>query len=268
MSDKINTNYKKIAVFGGIYNNYLALEEAIKSAKENDVEEIFCLGDLGAFGPFPDKVFPLLIENNIKVMQGNYDNSISNNIDNCQCGYTDPLDNYFAKISYDYTYKNTSEKYKKWMKNLPEHLSIKLGKYKVYMSHGSPRQMNEFLWESSTPDYFLKKLLSDYKCDILLATHTGLKWFREIDTDKYFINVGVLGRPENDGKTNVWYALLEIIDNKLEYKFIPVNYDYKKLASEMKLENIPDEFIQTVLTGYWTTCLEILPIKERMRGKF
>jgi hypothetical protein len=27
------------------------------------------------------------------------------------------------------------------------------------------------------------------------------------------------------------------------------------------------EFVQTVLTGYWTTCLEILPSKERSRGR-
>lgn len=263
----LDKSYQKIAVFGGIYNNYLALEEAIKSAKSNNVEQIFCLGDLGAFGPYPDRVFPLLIENNIKVMQGNYDNSISNNIDNCQCGYTDPLDNYFAQISYEYTYKNTSEKYKLWMKELPEFIKIQLGKYKIHMSHGSPRQMNEFLWESATSEYFLKKLFKDYYCDILLATHTGIKWLKQID-DNYFINVGVLGRPENDGQTNVWYTILEIENNSLKTEFIPVYYDYNRLAKEMKRENLPDEFIQTILTGYWTTCLDILPVKERLKGKF
>lgn len=264
MQDK---TYKKIAVFGGIYNNYLALEEAIKDAKSKNVEDIFCLGDLGAFGPYPDKVFPLLINNNIKVIQGNYDNSISNNIDNCQCGYTDPLDNYFAKISYEYTYKNTSEKYKLWMKDLPENIRIKLGDYNVYMCHGSPRQMNEFLWESTTPNNFLKKLFNDFNCDILLATHTGIKWFREID-NKFFVNVGVLGRPENNGKTNVWYTILEILENKLKIDFIPLNYDYQLLAREMEKERLPKEFIETVLTGWWTTCLEILPIKERLKGIF
>lgn len=260
--------YNKIAVFGGIYNNYLALEEAIKDAKSKNVEDIFCLGDLGAFGPHPDRVFPLLIENNVKVMQGNYDNSIGNNIDNCQCGYTDPMDNYFARISYDYTYKNTSEENKMWMKNLPEFIKIQLGDFKVHMAHGSPRQMNEFLWESTSPNFFLKKIMSDYMCDILLTTHTGIKWFRKVDENKYFVNVGVLGRPENDGKTNVWYTILEIEDSNLKVDFIPVNYNYKKLAKEMETENLPKEFIDTVLSGWWTTCLEILPVKERLRGKF
>ena len=29
-----------------------------------------------------------------------------------------------------------------------------------------------------------------------------------------------------------------------------------------------DEFVETVLTGWWTTCLEVLPARERRRGKF
>ena len=36
----------------------------------------------------------------------------------------------------------------------------------------------------------------------------------------------------------------------------------------MNHEGLPQEFIDTVLTGWWTTCLEILPSKERKRGKF
>ena len=53
---------------------------------------MFCLGDLGAFGPHPDRVFPLLFDNNVECIQGNYDHSIGNDLNDCQCGYTDPRD--------------------------------------------------------------------------------------------------------------------------------------------------------------------------------
>jgi hypothetical protein len=39
---------------------------------------------------------------------GNYDDSIGNNLPDCQCGYTDPADNYYARLSYQYTYRKTS----------------------------------------------------------------------------------------------------------------------------------------------------------------
>jgi len=259
---------KKVALFGGVYSNYLSLEEVIKSANKKKVDAIYCLGDLGAFGPHPDKVFPILKENNIQVVQGNYDNSIGNDKDDCQCGYTDPGDNYYARLSYDYTYKNTSDEFKKWMKALPVEIRFELGKYKILLCHGSPRQMNEFLWETTSPTHFLEKLCRDYDADIICTTHTGIHWNRKLSGDKYFVNVGVIGRPENDGNTFVGYTLLELKNDKLNIEYIPVEYNFKKLAEEMRKEKLPEEFVETILTGWWTTCLEILPGKERNKGKY
>ena len=42
-------DHQRIAVFGGVYNNYLALAAAIHDAKERDIDACYCLGDLGAF---------------------------------------------------------------------------------------------------------------------------------------------------------------------------------------------------------------------------
>lgn len=259
--------HKKIALIGGVYSNYLALEETIKDARRRGVDAIYCLGDLGAFGPHPDRVFPLLRDNNIPVVQGNYDNSIGNNLEDCQCGYTDPRDNYFAKISYDYTFANTSEQNKLWMRDLPSEIRFMLGKYRVLLCHGSPRKMNEFLWQSTSPDHFLGKLFNDYEADIICATHTGIHWHKSLPGDKHFANVGVIGRPENNGETHVGYVILEEKD-KPAFTYIPIEYDYRRLAEEMRQEELPEEFVQTVLTGWWTTCLEILPAKERKVGMY
>lgn len=260
-------NYKKIAVFGGVYNNHLALEALVKDAKNRGAEKFYCLGDLGAFGPNPDKVYPILLEHDIEVVQGNYDNSIGNGLSDCQCGYTDPQDNYFAQISYDYTFANTSEEFKAYQKNLPKEIRLEFGGKRVLLCHGSPRKTNEFLWESTTPNHFLKKLIQDYDADVILTTHTGIHWQRKMPDDNLFANIGVIGRPENDGKTNVWYSILTA-NGVVEIEFIPLEYDCKSLSQEMKQQKLPREFIDTILTGWWTTCLEILPVKERLRGKF
>ena len=57
--------YQRIACFGGVYSNYLALAAAIDDARNCRAEQLFCLGDLGAFGPHPDRVFPLLDEHSL-----------------------------------------------------------------------------------------------------------------------------------------------------------------------------------------------------------
>jgi hypothetical protein len=110
---------ERIAVFGGVYSNYLALAAAIADARSKGVDALYCLGDLGAFGPHPDRVFPLLRDNRILCIQGNYDLSIASDFSDCQCGYTDPRDNYFAQISYEYTYRHTSEVHRRWLRGLP-----------------------------------------------------------------------------------------------------------------------------------------------------
>ncbi len=258
---------ERIAIFGGIYNNYLALGGALKDAGARGVDALYCLGDLGAFGPHPDRVFPLLHEQQVQCIQGNYDNSIGNGLADCQCGYTDPRDNHFARISYAYTFENTSPVHRAWMRDLSMQRRIQLGRYRLLLCHGSPRRMNEFLWESTCSTHFLEHLARSHDADVILTTHTGLKWHRPLADDRHFINVGVLGRPENDGRTNVWYTLLEA-GPSLRVEFVPVEYDHLRLAREMREERLPEEFIETVQTGWWTTCLEVLPAKERRRGKF
>jgi predicted phosphodiesterase len=258
---------ERIAVFGGIYNNYLALQAALEDVRRRGVDAVYCLGDLGAFGPHPDRVFPLLHEHNVLCIQGNYDNSIGNELADCQCGYTDPRDNHFARLSYAYTLEHTSPANRAWMREQPMQRRIELGRHRLLLCHGSPRRMNEFLWESTTPTHFLERLADDHQADVILGTHTGIKWRRGLAGERHFINVGVLGRPENDGRTNVWYAVLEVRP-ELQVEFVPVEYDHGRLGREMSEEKLPGEFIETVLTGWWTTCLEILPAKERRRGKY
>jgi diadenosine tetraphosphatase ApaH/serine/threonine PP2A family protein phosphatase len=212
-------------------------------------------------------VFPLLHDHGVQCIQGNYDHSVGNGLADCRCGYTDPRDNYFARISYEYTFTHTSPAHRAWLHELPAERRLGLGRYRLLLCHGSPRRTNEFLWESTTSTHFLEHLATAHDADVILTTHTGIKWHRRLSGDRHFVNVGVLGRPENDGRTHVWYALLEA-GPEFRVAFVPVAYDHERLARDMRDEKLPEEFVTTVLTGWWTTCLEVLPAKERRRGKF
>ena len=98
-------------------------------------------------------------------------------------------------------------------------------------------------------------------------THTGIKWHRALPSGRHALNVGALGRPENDGTPRVWYTLVTAAP-ELEVEFVPVHYDHETLAREMIREELPAEFVETIQTGWWTCCLESMPVKERVRGRY
>jgi predicted phosphodiesterase len=261
--------HSRIAFFGGIYSNYLALQEAIALARSRGVEATWALGDFGAFGPHPDRACEILRSRGIAAIQGNYEESLSTDARDCHCGYVDPRDNHYAQISYDYTFAETSSDHKRWMATLPKTARLELGGKKLLLCHGSPRRINEFLWRSTTPAAFVDRLLSDHDADLIVCTHTGIHWSRvDPRTGRGIVNIGALGRPANDGRTNVWFAVLESTPSGVAVEFVPVEYDHARLAREMTEEGLPREFVETIETGWWTTCLEILPAKERANGRY
>jgi hypothetical protein len=260
---------RRIAVFGGVYSNAHALAATLADIGTRDVDAVFCLGDLGGFGPHPDRVFPLLRDGRVRTIQGNYDQAVAAAHADCDCGYTDPRDNHYARLSYAYTLANTSADHRRFLGALPAQRRLTLGDARTLLCHGSPRAISEFLWESTTSDGLVTRLLDDAETDVVLCTHSGIKWHRRLADGRHLVNVGVIGRPENDGTTRVWYTLLTAEPGRdLDVEFVSVAYDHEALAREMRAESLPPEFVETVLTGWWTTCLEVLPARERARGRF
>jgi diadenosine tetraphosphatase ApaH/serine/threonine PP2A family protein phosphatase len=260
--------FHRVALFGGIYSNYLALGAALRLARARDVDVTVALGDFGAFGPHPDRTLETLRDAALPALMGNYEESLSSGAEDCHCGYTDPRDNAFAQVSYDYTRSNTAAEHKRWMGTLPGQIRLRLGRARLLLCHGSPRRINEFLWGSTTPGPFIRRLVAEHEADVVVCTHTGLHWSRFVEPGRGVVNCGALGRPANDGRTNVWFALLEAEGDGVRVEFVPVAYDHERLAREMEAESLPPEFVETIRTGWWTSCLEILPAKERAAGRY
>jgi diadenosine tetraphosphatase ApaH/serine/threonine PP2A family protein phosphatase len=156
------------------------------------------------------------------------------------------------------------------MGRLPGAIRLVLGDHEALLCHGSPRRTNEFLWESGCSDHFLGWLLDEGRADVLCVTHTGLPWSRALPGRRLVVNVGAIGRPANDGDPRVSYAILTASDegDPPHVEWRRVAYDHAALAGEMRAEGLPEEFIETIETGWWTTCLEVLPMKERARGRY
>lgn len=256
----------RIAVFGGAYSNPYAVRALLEDAGRRGCERVICLGDLGGFGAEPEAVWPLLVDGGVECIAGNYDVAIGRGDPDCGCGYRDPRDNELAQVAYDYTKAHTSPQFAAWMRTLPTERRDTVEGVALHLVHGSPLGLNDFFWESLHDDEVSARTLAS-GADVVLCTHSGLPWQRRSD-GTLVVNVGVVGRPANDGCRDVWYAVVDLEAGEVEAALVALPYDWAAQAASMRAAGLPEAFTETVETGWWTSCLQILPPWERSRGRF
>jgi len=262
----VNAEPVRIGVCGGPYGNPYALQAFVADARARGCEQLFCLGDLGGFGAEVDALWPILTGNDITCVAGNYDVAIARADPDCGCGYRDPRDNAYAQLTYDHTLAHTSRVFAAWMGRLPTERRLQLGGVDVHLVHGSPLALNDFWWQSLPADEHRARVAAS-GADVILCTHSGLAWQAQVE-GRLVVNVGVLGKPANDGQREVRYAVLDLVPGAPRAEIITLAYDWAAQAGSMRAAGLPEAFVETIETGWWTTCLEALPPAERAAGRF
>jgi hypothetical protein len=254
---------ERIALAGGPYSNFAAVAAFLDATSA--IEHRFCLGDVGGFGPQPDRTLDLIRGSGLVCLQGNYDHAIGHGESDCGCGYVDPHDRHYAQVSYDYTERNTSAHHKAWLRELPGEIMLRWRGERLLLCHGSPDQVNDFIWESETADPVIARWLSAHGAIGICATHSGLPWVRLLDDRRFWFNVGVLGRPAHEDSSRVFYGTIDFRREAAAPvpRLIALDYDPVPVAAAMRAEGLPDVFIESLLKGRWTTCCNILPPHER-----
>jgi hypothetical protein len=252
---------ERIALCGGPYSNFAAVDAFL--AATAGVPR-FCLGDLGGFGPHPDRTLDLVRGSGMTCVQGNYDHAVGHDERDCGCGYLDPEDRRTAQVSFDYTASRTSAHHKAWLRTLPPQLLVEWRDARLLLVHGSPDSVNAFVWESATDDATIDAWLARERVDGICATHSGLPWIRRTARG-FWCNVGVIGRPAHERSRRVGYALVDFPAPARTPRpaLVPLDYDAAPVAAAMRAEGLPEAFALSLETGLWTTCSAILPEAER-----
>jgi predicted phosphodiesterase len=257
--DRVET----IALCGGPYSNFAAVDAFL--AATADLPHRYCLGDLGGFGPHPDRTVERIRAAGVVCVRGNYDHAVGFDQRDCGCGYVDPVDRATAQVSFDYTAAHTSATNKEWLRTLPTQVVLAWRGLRVLLVHGSPDEVNEFVWDSETGDTRIDAWLERERVDGICATHSGVPWIRTTARG-FWCNVGVLGRPAHDGTRRVGYARVRFPAGAPvpHAELVPLDYDVAPVAAAMRAEGLPDAFARALELGVWTTCASILPPAERV----
>ena len=238
----------RIALISDIHSNTIALRSVLEDIERQDIEQIFCLGDLTGYAPYPDKIFPLIHDQKIQTLMGNYDEAVAFDKEDCGCGYADETCELMGKISFDWTLKHTSQENKEWMKDLPKDIRLNIDGKKILMVHGSPENISGRI-EPDISDEELNEVMEKADADILCCGHTH--WpFHKIIGEKHIINPGSVGRPRI-GSPQANYAVVDI-KNGCNVRFRFIDYDYESFAKEIETSPMPENnFAEVLRTGYW-----------------
>jgi putative phosphoesterase len=236
----------RTAVITDIHANLPALEAALGRIEEIGVDAVYCGGDLVGYGPHPDEVCALIERRGIPTIHGNYDHAIARDHDDCGCAYVTPHDRELGQRSVDWTLANTGPAAKAFMRGLPFDLRFTVGETSVRLVHGSPRKVNEYLFEDK-PASLYERLAAQVDEDVLVFGHTHKPWIRE-HGGVLFVNCGSVGKPK-DGDPRGAFAILEDAGGGFSARIERVGYDAEAVAREVAAAGLPSEFAEKLVAA-------------------
>ncbi|MBE7470939.1 MAG: YfcE family phosphodiesterase [Anaerolineae bacterium] len=237
----------QITIFGDIHANLPALEAVQADMAARRLSNFYCLGDLVGYGTSPNEVISVIREWNIPTLMGNYDQGVGNSSDDCGCAYTNPVAEALGKRSIAWTNDHTTEENKAFLRQLLQQIPLQLGDLRVVLVHGSPRRINEYLFEDR-PASSLERLLDLVEADVLVCGHTHLPYHRILPSGRHVVNAGSVGKPK-DGDPRAGYVVLQASGRELEVNFMRVAYDIERAAQAIEASTMPHEYAQMLRTG-------------------
>lgn len=240
---------ERVAIFSDIHANLPALEAVLADmdARGLPVTDRYCLGDLVGYATFPNEVIETIRTHNIPCIMGNYDLGVGNSSDDCGCAYKDAHSEALGKRSIAWSNEHTTPENKAYLRGLVDRIPLKLGDLRLMLVHGSPRRINEYLYEDR-PDASFERLLDMVESDVMLCGHTHIPYHKVLPSGRQVINEGSVGKPK-DGDPRACYVVLEAEGKKLNVEFIRVPYDIERAASAIEQSEIPREYAQMLRAG-------------------
>lgn len=235
----------RIAVISDIHANLHALEAVWADLEAQEPDAVYCLGDLVGYGAYPNEVIDFVQSRAIPTIMGNYDDGVGFDRDDCGCVYKDPDDDRRGKQSLMWTREHTTADRKAYLRELHIQIRLDLGGQQVLFVHGSPRKMNEYLYEDRPPSVF-ENVAKVAGCDLLFFGHTHLPYQKQV-ARTLFVNTGSVGKPK-DGDPRAGYVIADLA-GRPRVDFRRVAYDVAAAARAVRESGLPTHFADLLESG-------------------
>ena len=256
----------KIALFSDIHANLPALEAFFKDVESKKPDAIYCLGDLVGYNIWPNEVVNEIRKRSIPTIAGNYDFGIGRTSDDCGCAYKTDDEKANGAVSISFTNEIVKPEERAYLRTLPAHIKVEFqlnqDKLNLLLVHGSPRKINEYLFEDRDEKSLLR-IMHDADADIMCFGHTHKPYHRILNENvasgdhfRHAINIGSVGKPK-DGDPRGCYVLLHISDHSnitdkdsIRAEFIRFTYDVEEAAKAVEDSRLPNAYAEALRTAH------------------
>lgn len=235
----------RFAIYSDVHGNLHAFEAVLADIAKAKFDGVYCLGDLVGYGAFPNEVTERVRANGTPTVMGNYDDGTGFERDECGCAYREPVDQELGERSFAWTKARVTPENKAYLRTLVNEIRFDADGKRVLLVHGSPRRINEYLFEDRPLSSF-QRLAASSNADIIVFGHTHKPYTKSVD-GVLFLNVGSVGKPK-DGDCRACYAVLDTKEMPTAV-FRRVDYDVKQAAAAIRATELPDEFAFDIETG-------------------
>lgn len=235
----------RLAVFSDIHGNLPALEAVLDDIGRRGVDAVYCLGDLVGYAPFPNEVTERMRREQIPTIMGNYDDGVGFDRDDCGCAYREEGERVRGQRSLEWTRAEVTPENKAFLRTLAPEIRIAVGGRRMLLVHGSPRRMNEYLFENRALSSF-QRLAASSNADVIVFGHTHKPYAKLVD-GVWFVNAGSVGKPK-DGNWHACYALLDLTAD-MPASFVRVPYGIGTVTNAIRRSELPHEFADDLEHG-------------------
>lgn len=254
-----------IALFSDIHANLPALEAFFIDVDSRNPDALYCLGDLVGYNIWPNEVVNEIRSRKIPTIAGNYDFGIGRMSNECGCAYKTDHEKDNGKISISFTNSVIKEDERAYLRTLPAHIKIEFQlnehKLNLLLVHGSPRKINEYLFEDREEKSTLR-IMEQANADVMCFGHTHKPYHRILNSGvegqnhfRHAINIGSVGKPK-DSNPQGGYVMLTINDNSsildkdsIQVEFIRFNYDIEAAARAVEESILPNDYATSLREG-------------------
>ena len=229
----------RLALLSDIHSNLPALDAVLDDIASTGVDARYVLGDLVGYAPWPNEVLERLQDEQIPTVMGNYDEGTGFDADECGCAYTNPTEKALGDAGFAWTKQHVSDANKTWLRGLQREIRFEADGLRVCLVHGSPRKINEYLYEDK-PDSTFARIAADAQADLIVCGHTHRPYEKSVAGVR-FVNDGSTGKPK-DGDPRACWALVDTASRSVTFR--RVDYDIERTARAIQASDLPHEFAE------------------------